>query len=84
MPAATVITLREFLLATASHMVKLAIGLMLEGIRNGNKAKPAVKIAPTIMSEVPIKLKPAFPLLAEAITIKLPKIAITGAMIVIG
>ena len=82
--AATVMTVKVFLLETASHMVKLATGLMLDGIRNGNNAKPAVRIAPIIMSEVPVKLKPALPLAAEAITIKLPKIAIIGAIMVIG
>lgn len=84
MQAATVITVSVFLLDTASHIVKLATGLMLEGIRNGNNAKPAVKIAPITMNDVPRKLNPAFAFAADAITIRLPKIAITGAIMVIG
>ena len=82
--AATVITVSVFLLDTASHMVKLATGLMLEGIRNGNNAKPAVKIAPMTMSDVPRKLKPALAFAAAAITIRLPRIAMIGAIMVIG
>ena len=84
MQAATVITVSEFLLATASHIVKLTVGLVLEGMRNGNNEKPAVKIAPVTASEVPRKLKPALALPAAAITINAPKIAIIGAIIVIG
>ena len=65
-------------------MVKLTVGLRLDGIKNGNNAKPAVKIAPTTARLVPKKLKPAFALPAAGITISAPKIARTGAIIVIG
>lgn len=82
--AATVITVSVFLLETASHIVKLTVGLRLDGIKNGNNAKPAVKIAPIIARLVPKKLKPALALPAAGITISAPKIATTGATIVIG
>ena len=39
---------KVFLLETASHMVKLLTGSVLEGIINGNIEKPAVKIIPAI------------------------------------
>ena len=84
MHAATVITVKVFWLETASHMVKLATGLMLEGIRNGNRAKPAVKIAPITAKDEPKKLKPALALDAANTTMMPPKIPATGASIVIG
>ena len=84
MQAATVITVRVFLLDTASHIVRLATGLVLEGIKNGNNAKPAVKIAPTIASEEPKKLKPAFALDEARTRITPPKTPMIGAIIVIG
>ena len=37
-----------FLLETASHMVKLLTGFVLEGMMNGNIEKPAVKIMPAM------------------------------------
>ena len=39
---------KVFLLETASHMVKLLTGSVLEGIINGNIEKPAVKIIPAM------------------------------------
>ena len=84
MQAATVITVSVFLLETASHIVKLETASMLDGIKNGNNAKPAVKIAPMMHSDVPRKLKPALPLPAAAITISAPRIAAIGAIMVIG
>jgi hypothetical protein len=40
-------------------MVKLTVGLMLDGIKNGNSAKPAVKIEPVTAKLEPVKLTPA-------------------------
>ena len=82
--AAIVITVNVVLLDTASHMVKLATGLRLDGIKNGNNAKPAVKIAPITAKDEPVKLKPAL-FLPAARTIKIPpKMPIIGAIMVIG
>ena len=82
--AATVITVKVFLLDTASHIVRLATGLMLEGIRKGNRAKPAVRMAPMTARDEPRKLKPALFLPAAKTMIKPPKIPAIGAAIVIG
>ncbi|MNJ81072.1 hypothetical protein D3C77_797100 [compost metagenome] len=57
---------------------------MLDGSKNGNSAKPAVKIAPTIIKLVPVKLKPAFAFEDAKIAMIAPKIARTGATLVIG
>ena len=84
MQAATVITVNVFLLDTASHIVRLTVGLMLEGMRKGNNAKPAVKIAPITAKLEPKKLMPALFLPAANTTIKPPKRPIIGAIIVIG
>ena len=84
MDATTVITVSVVLLETASHMVKLTVGLILEGIRNGNNAKPAVKIEPVTANVEPVKLKPALSLPAAKIMMIPPKIATIGASIVIG
>ncbi len=65
-------------------MVKLDVGSILDGSKNGNSAKPEVKIAPTILKLVPVKLKPALPEPPPTIVSKPPKIAMTGAAIVIG
>ena len=82
--AATVITPKVRWLDTASHIVKLEFGLTLDGNKNGKRANPAVKIAPTIIKLVPAKLKPAFALDAVKSAISAPKIARTGATLVIG
>ena len=82
--AATVITVRVFLLETASHMVKLIAGLRLDGIKNGNNAKPAVRIEPMTARLEPKKLKPALSLPAASTTMIPPRIPATGASIVIG
>ena len=84
MQAATVITVKVFLLDTASHIVRLTVGLMLEGIRNGNNANPAVKIAPITAKLEPRKLTPALFLPAANTTIKPPSRPIIGAIMVIG
>lgn len=84
MPAATVITPKVRWLDTASHIVKLELGLILDGSKNGNSAKPAVKIAPTIIKLVPVKLKPAFAFEAAIIAMIAPNIARNGATLVIG
>ena len=73
--AATVITVNVVLLETASHMVKLTVGLMLDGIRNGNSAKPAVKIEPVTAKVEPVKLRPALFLPAAKTISNPPKIA---------
>ena len=57
---------------------------MLDGIKNGNSAKPAVKIAPTTAKLEPKKLKPALFLPAANATIKPPKIPAIGAIMVVG
>lgn len=79
-----VITVKVIWLDTASHIVKLETGSVLDGIRNGNNAKPAVKIAPTIARVEPKNVNPALILPAEPITISEPRIAIIGAIMVIG
>lgn len=84
MQAATVITPSVRWLETASHMVKLETGLILEGSRKGNKAKPAVKIAPIIARLVPVKLRPAFDFDAPTMRTKAPIIATIGASILTG
>ena len=83
-PATTVITVRVFLLDTASHMVKLTVGLMLDGIRNGNRAKPAVNIEPVTAKVEPVKLSPALFFAAAKIMSNAPKIAEIGASMVTG
>ena len=83
-PATTVITVSVFLLETASHMVRLTDGLMLDGIRNGNNAKPAVNIDPVTAKVDPVKLSPALFLPAANTISNPPKIAAIGASIVIG
>ena len=65
-------------------MVKLDVGSMLDGNKNGNNAKPAVRIAPTIIKLVPVKLAAALYLPALMMTNSAPKIAAIGAAIVIG
>ena len=82
--AATVMTVKVFLLETASHMVKLTVGFKLDGIKNGNKAKPAVKIAPVTAKDEPVKVMPALDLDAPNIIIYPPIVAIIGAIMVIG
>ena len=84
MPAATVITPKVRWLDTASHIVKLELGSILDGSKNGNSAKPAVKIAPTIIKLVPVKLKPAFVFEDPKAAMMAPNIARTGATLVIG
>lgn len=84
MPAATVITPKVRWLETASHIVKLELGLMLDGSKNGNSAKPAVKIAPTIIKLVPVKLKLAFVFDDAKTAMIAPNIARIGATLVIG
>ena len=39
---------KVFLLETASHIVKLLTGLVLEGMMNGNIENPAVRMMPAI------------------------------------
>ena len=51
MIATTVITCRVNKLDVASHMVKLAFGIMLDGMMNGNIATPHVKIIHAIVSD---------------------------------
>ena len=65
-------------------MVKLDVGSILDGNKNGNNEKPAVKIAPTIMRLVPVKLVAALCFAALIMTSKAPRIAAIGAAIVIG
>ena len=84
MQAATVITPNVLWLETASHIVKLEVGSMLDGSKNGNNAKPAVRIAPIILKLVPIKLNPALFERPPSTVIKPPKMPITGAIMVIG
>ena len=56
-------------------MVKLTVGLMLDGIKNGNSAKPAVKMEPVTAKVEPVKLTPALFLPAPKIIRIAPKIA---------
>ena len=83
-PATTGITVRVFLLDTASHMVKLTVGLMLDGIRNGNRAKPAVNIEPVTAKVEPVKLSPALFFVAAKIMSSAPNTAAIGASMVTG
>ena len=77
-------TVSVVLLETASHIVKLIAGLRLDGIKNGNNAKPAVKIEPMTARLEPRKLKPALFLPAASTTMMPPRIPMIGAIIVIG
>ena len=49
-----------FLLETASHIVKLLIGSVLDGMMNGNIENPAVKIMPAIATLLNIKAVRSF------------------------
>lgn len=82
--ATTVMTVSVFLLETASHIVKLTVGSILDGMRNGNSAKPAVKIDPVTASVEPVKLHPALFFPAANTMMMPPKIAEIGASIVSG
>ena len=51
MIATTVITCRVNRLDVASHMVKLAFGIMLDGMMNGNIATPHVRMIHAIVND---------------------------------
>src|SRR5471030_735088 len=49
--ATTVITLKVSRLEVASHIVRLASGVVLDGMTNGNMVIPAVRITQAMVSE---------------------------------
>lgn len=71
-------------LETASHMVKLDAESMLDGMRNGNSANPAVHSAPVMAKDEPKKAKAERLLLAAKSAKTPPAIPTIGAMRVSG
>ncbi len=59
------ITFSVIWLDVASHTVRLASGMVILGIKNGNIEKPAVKITPVINSALDTNAIPAFPFLEK-------------------
>ena len=82
--ATTNIIFRVISLDVASHTVKLAIGIVVLGIRNGNIENPAVKITPAIMAELDTNAHPARPAFEKAAHARPPAIPSTGAIIIQG
>ena len=71
-------------LETASHMVKLDAKSMLDGIRNGNRAKPAVQIVPLMAKDEPKKANAERLMVAAKSANTAPIMPTMGAMRITG
>ena len=68
----------------ASHTVRLAIGAIFDGIRNGNMLTPAVAMMPKIPSALAMKANPDLrPLVSNSVSSG-PATPIQGARIIQG
>lgn len=84
MQATINITFSVIWLDVASHTVKLASGMVMLGIKNGNIEKPAVKITPAINSALDTNAMPALPFLEKSAQARPAIIPSTGAAIIRG
>lgn len=78
------ITFKVKWLDVASHTVRLASGMVMLGIKNGNIENPAVKITPAINKALDTNAIPGLPFLEKKAQANPPKIPSTGAIIIRG